>query len=38
MKEMKTEYLLECYERTGVDDFFFHCFPEKQKCFFCRNF
>lgn len=20
---MKTEYLLECYERTGVDDFYF---------------
>lgn len=34
---MKTEYLLECYERTGMDDFYFIVSLKKQKCFFVGN-
>lgn len=31
---MKTEYLLECYERTGVDDFYFIVSLKNKKVFF----
>ena len=38
MKEMKTEYLLECYERTGVDDFFFIVSLKNKNVFFIGIF
>ena len=38
MKEMKTEYLLECYERTGVDDFFFIVSLKNKNVFFVGVF
>lgn len=34
---MKTEYLLECYERTGVDDFYFIVSLKNKNVFFVGN-
>ena len=34
---MKTEYLLECYERTGTDDFFFIVSLKNKNVFFVGN-
>lgn len=30
-------YFVKKYHTFFLMDDFFHCFPEKQKCFFCRN-
>lgn len=35
---MKTEYLLECYERTGMDDFFLIVSLKNKNVFFIGNF
>lgn len=35
---MKTEYLLECYERPGTDDFFFIVFLKNKNVFFVGIF
>lgn len=34
---MKTEYLLECYERTGMDDFYFIVSLKNKNVFFVGN-
>lgn len=34
---MKTEYLLECYERTGMDDFYFIVSLKNTNVFFVGN-
>lgn len=34
---MKTEYLLECYERTGIDDFYFIVSLKNKNVFFVGN-
>lgn len=34
---MKTEYLLECYERTGADDFYFIVSLKNKNVFFVGN-
>lgn len=35
---MKTEYLLECYEHSGLDDFFFIVSLKNKKVFFIGFF
>lgn len=35
---MKTEYLVECYERTGMDDFFLIVSLKNKKVFFVGFF
>lgn len=35
---MKTEYLLECYERTGMDDFFLIVSLKNKNVFFVGIF
>lgn len=35
---MKTEYLVECYERTGMDDFFLIVTLKNKKTFFVGIF
>ena len=35
---MKTEYLLECYERPGTDDFFLIVSLKNKNVFFIGNF
>lgn len=35
---MKTEYLVECYERTGMDDFFLIVSLKNKNVFFIGNF
>lgn len=34
---MKTEYLLECYEGTGIDDFYFIVSLKNKNVFFVGN-
>lgn len=34
---MKTEYLLECYERTGMDNFYFIVSLKNKNVFFVGN-
>lgn len=34
---MKTEYLLECYEQTGMDDFYFIVSLKNKNVFFVGN-